>query len=481
MTLQEKFDSIIDCIEGLVYAGESDIPQALARESGFNLRLLGDAFQFIADMTLVKYIRQRRLVRALSNRIEFNLSVEEVVSEAGFSDAAAFSKACKNEFDLTPIQITNDVLKKYIPLSFAMVASGRDMDQMENDTLVGTKNDTICGVSAQQFAEIKQVLELGAIYGLSDEEAEFVYRLAMDRKLTLEKAAEFYDDFKLQIENGSNIPGLNLFETAELACRYNLSYSEAQTIMFELSCHGYLSIRNLPDGFFDIYFCEENNRRGWDIPYMCEIAETLEEHEFSTDDLDDMVDLASTYGISIIEAIEDYRSYKNDWNTSMRKLMNCNDPAEDPCGFGYRSIWELDEGQDSPVDVADEDRDEDDSTFQEDTFDDVEDDSEVMIIAQKYRISYRDALELKRDLMSHGYYSINDLPQGFFDVYFHYDMDQFVGWDISYVCGIVEAMDQNHIPMKWLDEIMYLAAEQNTDPVEIIEQFEYYLNSHDDE
>ena len=60
-------------------------------------------------------------------------------------------------------------------------------------------------------------------------------------------------------------------------------------------------------------------------------------------------------------------------------------------------------------------------------------------------------------------------------------MDQFVGWDISYVCGIVEAMDQNHIPMKWLDEIMYLAAEQNTDPVEIIEQFEYYLDSHDDE
>ena len=257
MTLQEKFDSIIDCIERLVYAGESDIPQALARESGFNLRLLGDAFQFIADMTLIKYIRQRRLVRALSNRIEFDLPVEEVVSDAGFSDAAAFSKACKTEFDLTPIQITEDILKKYTPLSFAMVASGRDVDQMENDTLIGTKNDTICGVSAQQFAEIKQVLELGAIYGLSDEEAEFVYRLATDRKLTLAKAAEFYDDFKLQIENGSSIPGLDLFETAELACQYNLSYSEAQAIMYELSCHGYLSIRNLPDGFFDIYFCED--------------------------------------------------------------------------------------------------------------------------------------------------------------------------------------------------------------------------------
>lgn len=476
MTLQEKFDSIIDCIERLVYAGESDIPQALARESGFNLRLLGDAFQFIADMTLIKYIRQRRLVRALSNRIEFDLPVEEVVSDAGFSDAAAFSKACKNEFDLTPIQITEDVLKKYTPLSFAMVASGRDVDQMENDTLIGTKNDTICGVSAQQFAEIKQVLELGAIYGLSDEEAEFVYRLATDRKLTLAKAAEFYDDFKLQIENGSSIPGLDLFETAELACQYNLSYSEAQAIMYELSCHGYLSIRNLPDGFFDIYFCEENDRRGWNIPYMCEIAEMLEEHEFSTADLDDMVDLASTYGISIIEAIEDYKSYKNDWNTSLRKLMHYNDSAEDPCGFGYRSIWEFDEGEDSPADVADEDGDEDDSTFQEDTFDDVEEESEAMYIARKYRISHQDALKLKSYLESHGYYSINDLPQGFFEIYFSYDIDQFVGWDIPYVCEIAEAMAQKQIPMDRLDDVMYLASKHNVDPGDVIENIDHYSN-----
>lgn len=42
--LQEKFDSIIDYIERLAYAGKSDIPQALARESRFNLCLSGDAF-----------------------------------------------------------------------------------------------------------------------------------------------------------------------------------------------------------------------------------------------------------------------------------------------------------------------------------------------------------------------------------------------------------------------------------------------------
>ena len=88
MTVQEKFDGIIDCIEHLVDIGESDIPQMLSRETGMNLRLIGDAFQFIADMTLIKYIRQRRLVKALQKRFDFDLPIEQIVSTAGFSDAA---------------------------------------------------------------------------------------------------------------------------------------------------------------------------------------------------------------------------------------------------------------------------------------------------------------------------------------------------------------------------------------------------------
>lgn len=474
MTFQEKFDCIIDCIEKLVYAGESDIPQELAKKTGLNMRLLGDAFQFIADMTLIKYIRQRRLIRALSDRIEFGFSVEEVVSRAGFSDAAAFSKACKNEFNLTPVQITEDVLRKYTPLYFSIVATDRDVDQMERDTLTTTKNENICGVSAQQFAEIKQVLELGAIYGLSDEEAEFVYRLATERKLPLEKAAEFYDDFKLQIENGSNNPCLDLFEMAELACRCDLSYSEAQAIMYELSCHDYFSIRELPESFFDLYFCEENNRQGWDIPYICKIAETLEAHGLSVADFADIVNIASTYGVSIIEAIEDYESYKKDWETTVGELMDFDNFPEESCEFEYPSIWELEEKQDSLIDVEDEY--ENSAEYDEDALDDTEDDSEAIFLARKYRIPFQQAAELKCELESNGYYRFDDLPQGFFELYLNYDIAQFVDWDIPYICEIAEAMAQQCMPIDSLDDVMYLASENNVDFVDVIKNFDYYSN-----
>ena len=343
MMLQEKFDNIIDCIEKLISLGETDIPQALSRETGFNLRVLGDAFQFMSEMTLVKYIRQRRLVYALAKKNEFSLAVEDIVTDAGFSDAAAFSKACKNEFDLTPIQITEKILKQYVPLSFTKVASGRSTDYTENDTLISTKNDTICGVTAEQFAEIKTVLELGAIYGLSDEEAEFVYRLSQFCEITSAQAAEFYEDFKLQIENGSAAIGPDLFEMAELACQYNLSYSETQEVMYELHCHGYDSLAYLPIGFFDIYFCEENNRHGWDVPYICEIIEAMESNGLSTDEIDDIALLASNFGVDILEAIENYDSYQTLWDRMIDDTMSNGIPDDDSGGFGYRSIWELDE------------------------------------------------------------------------------------------------------------------------------------------
>ena len=323
MTLQEKFDSIIDCIERLVYAGESDIPQALARESGFNLRLLGDAFQFIADMTLIKYIRQRRLVRALSNRIEFDLPVEEVVSDAGFSDAAAFSKACKNEFDLTPIQITEDVLKKYTPLSFAMVASGRDVDQMENDTLTVPDNANE-GVSSEQFADIKHVLEISAIYGFDDDDAEFVYRLATDFHMTIEEAADYCEWSRIQD-------------------KYDVFSSEMQQALDEIRGNGYKHLHELPKSFFDVYFSEENDKHGWFAPYICEIAEALDENGMCADDLSDIVMHADTYGVDIVEAIENFEEYEKDWNDMVYDAVTNGVPEDDTAGFGYRSIWEFDE------------------------------------------------------------------------------------------------------------------------------------------
>lgn len=344
MTLQEKFDRMIGYIEEFVACGEPNIPEALVKETGTNVRLLADAFQFMTDMTMIQYIRKRKLVHALTIRIEQGLSIEQVVEKSGFSDAAAFSKACKNVFGLSPSQITEAVLKQHPPLTFARITTGRTGEALENDTVITEKRqETICGITPEQFAEVKQVLELAALYGLTDEEAEQVYRLSRNCKITTAQAAEFYEDFKLQVENGSCYLGRDLFEMAELSCKYNLSFSETQSVMEELEHAGYWSIHDLPEYFFDIYFCKENDRHGWDVEYICEIAEAMKANGLTFSQFDDVIFQADMNGTDLVDAAENFQEYEASWDDELDKALTFGIPEDDPDGFGYRSIWELPE------------------------------------------------------------------------------------------------------------------------------------------
>jgi len=344
MPLKDKFDSIVNQVEELVDSGERDIAeisQVVARKNGLDLRLLADAFRFMTDMTLGEYIKRRLLICALTVRLECNIPVEEVCENAGYSDAAAFSKACKKLFEYTPAQFTYEIISKYPPLSFEHLIAGKEAGQTESGTLTITKdNNTIFGVSVAQFADIKQVLEFSAVYGFDDEEAKHVYQLAQQCEITIAEAAEFYDDFKLQCESCSIIPGLDIYEMAELAGKYSLSHSEAQSVLYMLEKNGYNSIRELPDAFFDIYFSEENERfSGWDVPYICEIATAMDTHNVPIHELEELVFLAQINGSDLIDVIADYKTYKDSFNEISIDDM----PEEGASSFGYKSIWELPE------------------------------------------------------------------------------------------------------------------------------------------
>lgn len=344
MTLKERFDSIITGIEELVGAGQHDIPeisQTVARNNGLDLRLLADAFRFMADMTLCEYIKQRLLICALDIKLECDLPVEDICENAGYSDAAAFSKACKKLFNLSPTQFTREMLSQHSPLFFERLVADKEADLLERDTLMTKEKETICGVSVVQFADIKQVLELSAVYGFTDEESEAVYQLAQRCDIPIAQAAEFYDDFKLQLENGSNVPGLDFYEMAELACKYSLSYSEAQSVLYMLEKNGYYSIRELPEAFFDIYFSRENEQfAGWDVSFICEIAEELEAHNMSADELEDVAFLAWMNGTDLLDAIANYKKYEDSFNKMAMDALNEGIPEDDTGGFGYKNIWE---------------------------------------------------------------------------------------------------------------------------------------------
>lgn len=352
MSIQEKFDNIIHTVEELLKEDMScdngELAKRIATKVGMNSRALGDAFQFITETTFVAYIRQRKMVRALELHILNNKRIEESAEVIGFSDAAAFSKACKKLFGVSPSQITPEMLRKYNPLYFQQVCTTEYSKKGEDDAMIMVeKHNRQFDISSEQFAEVKEVIELGALYGFTDEEAETVYRLSKQIEMPLAKAAEIYDDYRLQLENGSAVEGEDYFAPAELAATYNLSYSESKEILYELEANGYDGMHSVPKYYFDIYFSKENEQFwGFSVGYICEMAEAMEQHGLSADDLDDIFDLAEFFEEDPIVIIEDIDGFANERADLVENVLETGDICsfvDDTDGFGYRSIWELPE------------------------------------------------------------------------------------------------------------------------------------------
>ena len=77
MNFKNKYNNFIQEIEDAVDRREDQIPELIAKRSGTNLRLLADAFQYITDMTLAQYIRQRRLVKSMQFKHNKDCSMED--------------------------------------------------------------------------------------------------------------------------------------------------------------------------------------------------------------------------------------------------------------------------------------------------------------------------------------------------------------------------------------------------------------------
>lgn len=326
MKLKEKFDMLVGMIENNISSDNEKIETELSRCFGENIRLLADAFKFISGMTLSKYIRERKIINVLNAKREFGISFDEAAEQYGFADAASFSKSAKTCFGKAPSQMTDEEIARS-PLSLEQILNEQSLEGEQ----YAVEMPTSFGVSEAQFHEISKTLSIAAVYGLSDENAEFAYSLSRDANISVEAACDFMNDFLLQIENGTYIPGYSTTELARICCLYDQSYSEAQHIMYELDRAGYSSTTQLPSLYFDIYFSKENSRLGLDVETICEMAETMERYGLGINDLFDIVDRGQwKYDGDFFEAIERFEEDTEEWNCMLREdIMSINDDMQE--------------------------------------------------------------------------------------------------------------------------------------------------------
>ena len=344
MNFKKRYNDAIQEIERAIDRREDhiQIPELIAKHSGTNVCLLGNAVQYITNMTLHQYIKQRRLAKAMQFKFDTECSLEEAAEEFGFSDAPTMSKAFKRAFDVSPSKMSEDELKKIVPFSLELLLQ----EEENNATMeiqpksIAPIPETVFGVSVEQFEDIKSALELNAVYGLSDKLANFAYKLYKEQKVPLSKAFEFVEDLDLQFENGTYLGALSnicLDEIVYLCFRYDLSVSECIDTIDSLHGQGIDDITELHDDFFVVYFGEANRLNGFSAQDILDFVDTMDEEGIDAAEFDQIVtSYALLHDNDIIETI---RCFAEDENFDLTQLDVLRDQDE------YPQVWEHDEDE----------------------------------------------------------------------------------------------------------------------------------------
>ena len=346
MNFKNRYDSIIQEIEDAVKKNvdQNLIYDMAAQKAGVNLRMLGDAFLYITDMTLSQYIRQRRLVKALQYKHSSGCSLEDAAIESGFPDAATMSKSFKKVFDVSPSQMTKSNLDKIVPLYLdQLLQEAEDSTKMEIQARpLQPVPETVFGVSVEQFEDIKNVLELNAIYGLSDKLAEFAYKLCKNQQVPMSKAFEFVEDLDMQFENGTYLGALSnisLEEIAYLCFHHNLSVSESIEEVDRLHGQGVVDVTDLPSDFYCIYFGDVNKDYDFLAEDILEFVATLKAEGIDVSEFDDIVRCnAILHDGDIIETI---RCWDEDNDAIMDQFYDDLDHEYEE----HPPIWEIGENE----------------------------------------------------------------------------------------------------------------------------------------
>ena len=348
MVFPGNYDEMISTIEKMAEKKNTQITEQLTKGSGCNIRLLGDAFQYITGLTLAQYIRRRKLARALQYRMESGCSLEEAGDRFGFADAATLSKAYKKEYGYSPKEATEEIVLQNQPLYMECVLSDGRTGEMtqEREKIAAEENQEnkeqkmMFGVPAEQFQGIRQMLELNAVYGLDNERLEMVYRFFSEYKIPMETAFEIEEEVSLQVGGGDAILH-DLGDLAVLSYGCRISLSEAEDIMDLLEHYGFTRLKDVPEGFFDIYFSETYAREGYSVPEILKILEAMKKMGYEPYEFDMRMDYALYHGGDPVETI---LSYEEDDAADWMDDMTVDLQAEmEVAREENRSIWELSE------------------------------------------------------------------------------------------------------------------------------------------
>lgn len=312
MNFQEKYDNLILLIDEKVQTSNFKLSVTidnLSAELGYSKGALSDAFQFITNISLRDYILRQRIICALRYQQRTQCSQEELVQRFNFADAPTFSKRCNRFFGFSPSQVTPDWLNAQSPWTLQNLLKLEEVS-MATVHSVQKSEPTYFGVSQRQFKAIKESLELRSLYGFSEKEADFAYKLSEKYSVSLKDTFEFIDEVKLNcgsIWHAQRAKDFPFDLLSRLCLQYHLSVSEAQE---DIQTFILYRLPEISSDALNVYYSPANSMLGLGIHESIKVADALAAQGLTSDDLDEIFSYSDSDNVSdLIEVIQNYDQY----------------------------------------------------------------------------------------------------------------------------------------------------------------------------
>lgn len=270
MTPKQRYDDIINFIENEIDKGlnskPSNIIEQIKKEFYIDERALGQIFNFMTNLPINAYIKQRQLMKA-ANVILNDLN-KDPIAYTGCSDAPTFIKAFSREFGVSPSKLQNldrptekikpastwdyisqikektntkpQELKKYSADPQKVTNNIETENNTEKTGETNMVNKMKFGISIDTYEKIIEAEKMQNMYGFDDEISNLAYQISEKYSSSLKKSFEFMDDFLLQSEyKKAHIRNFNLLskdfdDIIWLSLNLDLSYCQAKELLKEL-------------------------------------------------------------------------------------------------------------------------------------------------------------------------------------------------------------------------------------------------------
>lgn len=248
MSVKEKYDGMITNIEHRVREPYSmvarDIADAEAVACGMKYTDLSTVFSYLTGMTLVSYVKERKLMYAYEKLIaQEDPDMQEIIDISGYDNQASFCKKFKERFAITPQDANREKDPSLLesPKKWDLISA----DKRENIPVISeSKEKTKFGVSQEQMKKISECYNLEALYEFRDYQSEMAFRLSeMHPDVKLRDIFEYVDDYSNQYywEDQKDFCRRILADkkTIYIYTKFRLSVSESIELCGEFSRSGF--------------------------------------------------------------------------------------------------------------------------------------------------------------------------------------------------------------------------------------------------